>query len=272
MRKRVHIALAVLLVVIVGVIGWQVLREREPVYQGKPLRVWLKRYGGTGGGLSDKQAEAAIRQIGTNAIPLCLKIITTRESPLERKLMALIPNQWLARFHLRNVYAYRFQGAYGLGALDDAEAKPAVAPLVALLNHRDPDVRYIAAFTLELLGAVASNAVPALIKCLQDPDFRVQQIAIQVLGRLHQEPERVIPVLVEFLDKPQNPRYSLSPPLYQIMREHAIWSLRDFRAQAKPAVPSLLRLLNDGHPNTRSAVTNALLKIDPEAAAKAGVE
>ena len=35
MRKRFQIALAVLLVAIVGVIAWQVLRERESVYQGK---------------------------------------------------------------------------------------------------------------------------------------------------------------------------------------------------------------------------------------------
>jgi len=37
MRKRVNIALAVLLMVLAGVIGWQVYRatrEREPVYQG----------------------------------------------------------------------------------------------------------------------------------------------------------------------------------------------------------------------------------------------
>jgi C-terminal processing protease CtpA/Prc len=44
MRKRVHIALAVLLVILAGVSGWQVLRLREPVYQGKPLRVWLNSF------------------------------------------------------------------------------------------------------------------------------------------------------------------------------------------------------------------------------------
>jgi C-terminal processing protease CtpA/Prc len=44
MRKRVYIALAVLLVMLVGVIGWQVLRERQPVYQGKRLSVWLKSF------------------------------------------------------------------------------------------------------------------------------------------------------------------------------------------------------------------------------------
>jgi hypothetical protein len=41
MRKRVRIALAVLLVAGLGVPLWQVLREREPVYQGTRLSVWL---------------------------------------------------------------------------------------------------------------------------------------------------------------------------------------------------------------------------------------
>jgi hypothetical protein len=38
MRKRVRIALAVLLVAIVGVVAFELLRpqEREPVYQGNP--------------------------------------------------------------------------------------------------------------------------------------------------------------------------------------------------------------------------------------------
>ena len=44
MRKGVQIALAVLLVATAGVIVWQGLREREPIYQGKPLSVWLQRY------------------------------------------------------------------------------------------------------------------------------------------------------------------------------------------------------------------------------------
>jgi hypothetical protein len=34
MRKRVYIALTVLLVILAGVIAWQVLRERKPVYEG----------------------------------------------------------------------------------------------------------------------------------------------------------------------------------------------------------------------------------------------
>ncbi len=42
MQKRVQVALAVLLVTLAGVSAWLGLREREPVYQGKRLSVWLK--------------------------------------------------------------------------------------------------------------------------------------------------------------------------------------------------------------------------------------
>ena len=42
MRERVHIALAVSTIAIVAGIAWLVLRVEEPVYQGKPLSVWLE--------------------------------------------------------------------------------------------------------------------------------------------------------------------------------------------------------------------------------------
>ena len=43
MRKRVKIALAVLVVLLLAVFGWELSRRREPepVYQGKPLSYWL---------------------------------------------------------------------------------------------------------------------------------------------------------------------------------------------------------------------------------------
>ncbi len=79
MRNRVYIALAVVLGILAGVIGWQVLRLREPVYQGTRLSIWLEQCewsarGETGPkAKSKKGAEMAIRQIGTNAIPILLE-------------------------------------------------------------------------------------------------------------------------------------------------------------------------------------------------------
>ena len=76
MRKRVQIIVAVLFVRIAGVVGLRMFypRTREPVYQGKALRVWLYDYLGwdtTPGewAQAKNKAEYAVRQIGTNAIP-----------------------------------------------------------------------------------------------------------------------------------------------------------------------------------------------------------
>jgi len=60
MRKRLQIALAALFVAIGGVVAWQVLRapRPEPVYQGKPLAVWLRDSVGT------EELTNAVRQLG----------------------------------------------------------------------------------------------------------------------------------------------------------------------------------------------------------------
>ena len=186
MRNRGRIVLASVLAAVVGVIGWQVLREREPVYEGKRLSVWLDQYGtnhwtaGRGGEL-DRQAETVIRQIGTNAIPTYLKIITTRESRLKLKALALVPRRWLARFHVQSANDIRHLGAYGLIALG-AEAKPAIPTLISLVNEKDPEVRYTAAFALRSLGPVARDALPALIACLQDPTSGCNPMRFWVWG------------------------------------------------------------------------------------------
>ncbi|HZR15723.1 MAG TPA: HEAT repeat domain-containing protein [Verrucomicrobiae bacterium] len=264
MRKRYRIALPVLLVAVVWTIAWQVLRLPEPVYQGKRLSAWLVQYctnhwsdghwSAARRGELDTQAENAIRQIGTNAIPTCLRIIATRDSPLF-KVVPLLPERWVAPFYKSSLPEYQFQGAYGLIALG-ADAKPAVPALIALLNDSHGEVRYAAVFALDELGSLAEEALPSMVKCLKPDEFH----SIRV------EPERAIPVLVRLLDESQNQPHS------ERIRGNAMSGLRQFRALAKPAVPSLLRLLNDSNGDIRWQVTNALMDIDPEAAARVGVK
>ena len=45
-----------------------------------------------------------------------------------------------------------------------------------------------------------------------------------------------------------------------------------FGPDAKSAIPALSKSLNDSDENVKNAVREALIKIDPEAAAKAGVK
>jgi hypothetical protein len=44
MGNKRCILVAVLLVVVFGVLAWEVLRPHEPVYQGKSLSIWLAEY------------------------------------------------------------------------------------------------------------------------------------------------------------------------------------------------------------------------------------
>jgi len=271
MSKRLQIAVAVLLVAVAGVIAWQVLRQREPVYQGKRLSVWLVQYGTNRfptlrDGELGPQAETAIRHIGTNAIPIYLSIITTRESAFKLRVMALIPNGWLARLRVRSMVDYRLLGAYGLIALG-ADAKSAIPTLIGLLNDTNPDVRYIAGFTLESLGPEAGDdLLPSVEKCLEGADAIVQSQAIRILAQIRQRADVAIPILVEILAKPQNQQHSGT------LRLDAIFALAQFGPQAQPAVPKLVELLSDTNWLIRSTATNALRAIDPEAAAKAGVK
>jgi HEAT repeat protein len=80
------------------------------------------------------------------------------------------------------------------------------------------------------------------------------------LGRIHMEPEVVVPILMKTLN-PTNDILSTT-----------ITVLGEFGESAKPAVPALLRYLNNTDQYIRYVTTNALKQIDPEAAAKAGVK
>jgi HEAT repeat protein len=105
-----------------------------------------------------------------------------------------------------------------------------------------------------------------MIECLKDPDVTIRGEAATGLGEIHQQPERSVSILMDFIEKYRTDRIHWFPSY------DAITSLPKFGAQAKPAVPILIGLLNDPQQGIREAATNALKNIDPEAAAKAGVK
>ena len=261
MATRFRIVQILLLAAVLGGFAWMLIGSRpgEPAYQGKALSFWVEQYT-TNRWPTDKQAAGAIQHIGSNAIPILLEMLTTRESSFRMKLLARLPKQWLARVHLglddykRKVDQRRTLGAYGFAALGE-EARPAVPALISLLNDKNDRVRYLSVFTLRCLGPVAADALPSLIICLNDPEFTVRDDAVEALGTIHEQPERVVPILVEFLQK-----YRTDP----ILCDDAIGSLSRFGTQAKPAVPILMEFLKDKETSVRSQATNALMQINPE--------
>jgi hypothetical protein len=92
MWKRVQVALAVLLVTSSGLAVWQLLRLREPSYQGKPLSAWLADFD-FDSARSPEQAKQAVRTIGTNSLPMLRRMLQDKDPLWTKALIALDDRQ-----------------------------------------------------------------------------------------------------------------------------------------------------------------------------------
>jgi hypothetical protein len=161
MGKWVYIALGVLLVSLLGVIAWRVfgLRESEPTYQGKPLRFWLR-------GLTTQDvrawenADAALRQAGTNAIPTLLRLLRAKDSPLTVILVDLARRQHIIKLEYTTAEGWNGAGKYGLVVLG-TKAESAVPALIEIVNRNISPMSQASAITvLRNIGPQAKEAVP----------------------------------------------------------------------------------------------------------------
>jgi HEAT repeats len=278
-RKRTAISIVAAAVAAAAIGFWLFysLSSREPDYRGKRLTAWMEECRANTLLYNPhpelaQEAEAAVRRIGTNGLPIYVELIKTRESALKAELLKVLPITWARRLHVSALAEYRREiewrrawGASCLVALGE-EAKPAVPALVRLLTDQDQYVRSAAIMTLGSLGPVASEAVPGLITCLRDPDPGVRYDAASTLGDIHQMPERAVPALVECLKE-----YRANGKDADIVPV-ALRSLGQFGAQARPVVAILRELLNDPDAGLRFEARIALQQIDAEAGAAASIE
>ena len=79
--------------------------------------------------------------------------------------------------------AVQVQGAFGLSR-KGAEAQPATASLIRVLNSPNALVRQQACLALGSIGPLAAEAGPALITALADPEWTVRRQAAIALGRI----------------------------------------------------------------------------------------
>lgn len=136
---------------------------------------------------SAKQAEAALRAIGTNALPVLLTMANAHNSALEREWIHLSYRQSLIPFHPRSDFVYRGMAALGFFTLG-SDARPAVPALTRLLSEQCADVRASTARTLGFMGDTAQAACPALVKSLRDKDAETRLAAAEALKKI--DPER----------------------------------------------------------------------------------
>lgn len=258
-----------LLIILLSLLGLASFSRREPAYHGKSLSKWAQQYGSNhwsgANPAADKEAEFALQQIGTNAIPFLLERMRASDSGMKKTLRRIVPRRWHNELSLRDSSGkVRSTGAHGLAALG-TNASAAVPALIELAkNHPDDGGRYIAVFALRTLGPAAEPAVPFLIQCLTNKIEIIRDDAALGLGCIQRQAETAVPALIEYLQFAKT-----SPNAFEF--RDAIKSLAMFGAEAHAAVPVLLSLLDDPSPSVRECVTNFLPEIDAEAAAKAHV-
>jgi HEAT repeat protein len=249
--------------------AWFFLKHREPVYQGKTLNAWMEQCNkyllaskNSPELAKREEAQAAIRQIGTNALPALLGMVRARDSALKAKLIALGRQQTLFKLPFKPAGYYHGKATWGFGALG-AAAKPAVPALIELLQDKDKEVRASAATCLSLIGPDAKDAVPALIQALNREGNGWGPVLIDsmmALGAIGAEPQTVVPLLLEYVDGPRKEWNYCIP---------AMDALGRYRGKATSAVPAILPYLNDPDATRRWYADAALCAIDPDGTVRA---
>ncbi|MDB6067251.1 MAG: repeat protein [Pedosphaera sp.] len=260
--KPSRIALALLLIGVLAVVVWWMLRsaEQEPVYKGKPLSAWLRGY--DAGMLSEerKEADEAVRQIGTNAIPILLRMMHAKDSRLTERLGVLAEKQHVIKVTYRLAWWGYYEAQHGFQALG-AKGRTAVPALVELYEKNASGHRSEIAYAIGAIGPDAKMAIPSLINGLGDIDVNDRATAAWALCEIHSELQMVVPALINCLSNKS-----------AFFRSEIAAELGGLGVDAKPAVPALVALLKDADPMVRKDAEAALKQIDPEAAAKAGVK
>jgi HEAT repeat protein len=223
-------------------------RSSGPSYQGKPLTEWLTdRRRWTPGeevALSDASTRA-VQAIGTNALPLLLKMLRSSDSQLKMQLAARV-QRYRFFFNLIPMNGPRQEAArLGLHALGPI-ARPAFPELVEMILSSDQDggALYV------LYEAADSDTIAALTNGLASPDYRVRQRTVFALSALRQAPEVSLPALVRALKDP-----------IPSVKNQAVQSLRAYGATAQAVAPLLNDLSRDPDPAISSFATEALRNI-----------
>jgi HEAT repeat protein len=163
-----------------------------------------------------------------------------------------------------------------------------VDALVAALKDTTPETRIQAIVDLAERGEAARPAIPPLIDALRDQDSRVRMVAAMCLGQLALEPKSVMPALETAMEdtevsggrqvcvvvglalgaygKPAMPHLRRALASDQVsIRRGALAGLYRVGPPAQEAVDQLIEMLQQGDPELRGFLHEALIGIGPGA-------
>jgi HEAT repeat protein len=270
-----------LLAAIVAALAVWLAVPREPRHDGLSLSEWVAAPAEAG--RSPEEAAAALRSMEPRATATLLRWLQTRESRWRRRLCELAARQnW---FTLEPDRAWeRREWAVSGFALLGTNAAPAIPRLARLVD--DPEIGPAALGALRgiglpsapvLLAALTNNnaearngivqilanepfidlpqALPSLLRALDDPDYQVQLTALGALAHCGRQPQVVWPALAQ---RGRDTNFD--------GRAFALRALTDAQASADLAVPVFVAALADGNLESRRAAIAGLLRVEGDAA------
>jgi len=256
---------------------------REPRYQGRRLSLWLSAYDVQGAGVTHAEVNAAVRSAGTNALPLLLEMMESRDSRLKRIAIRFLPKGFTGRLALTAAETRRARALAGFRALGPSAsvALPAlvriqgrenyayvmsaiagvgpesVVPLANDLTNAVKEIRRQAAYELGVVrptGACSAIAIAALSKGLDDRDVDVRHTAPMSIGQIADSPEVAVPALVSALEREPDDRVKIA----------LAFAVGRYGGRAAAAVPVLTRVSLEGSPEVRSKAASSLRRIVSE--------
>jgi len=187
------IALAILLVIALGVFLWRALREPELVYQGKPVRALVQR---AVFGFDDAQADLRLAEALRAADPVCkariekelvrcvLKSLNTRDNSLWRPYtlvrtnlppaIAKVMPAWGEPTRVRWCAVWWLSMRAARGGADSAPPGlfQRAMPVLCDLARNDPNkqVRQVATMALGQVGTDSPEAFEIMLRALESTD------------------------------------------------------------------------------------------------------
>ncbi|MDB6022167.1 MAG: hypothetical protein JWQ04_2024 [Pedosphaera sp.] len=184
-----------LLVIILSGLTWLVLRPKEPAYHGRALMDWLLDYADADAPhqipvSSEALREAsshAVKTIGTNGIPILIKMIEARDITLKRKLESALGHHHPIDLNIFISHSNEsYLGPCGFEILG-REGCPAIPQLSQLAESSNADVRVCALHALSYIKPGKEKMLPILSRLLCNSNKGVRITAFEYLQSLYPE-------------------------------------------------------------------------------------
>jgi len=252
------------LLVLLACLVWRSSRPAEPIFEGVPLTQWLDHHVASSAAIPPynspgwKAADEALRQIGTNGIPILLERLRTRDYPSWMRTPLALARKfgWTERrsisaswWHEEAAYAFRLLGTNAAGAV----------PELIRIYEADisPSSRENAATALGHMGKHAQAALPVLIEDFHHTNHQTRWRAVTTVAHIGGNADLVVPALTKALHDPE-----------VNVRWNALFGLDRFGGRARSAAPEAAKLLNDdaviGSSPIKGQAETSLWRIAPE--------